>query len=239
MDHRIQIHMIGDAGVGKSSIVHRYCDKMFSASYDTTEGLDVYPIFFLHYTENVKMDLWDFSGSPSNREAWKKSHKMAQGIFIVYDATRRSTFDLAVATHQEILKTVGGKSNCPIIILISNKCDLPGVFPNQEARRYAIDHEINYIETSAREGTNITHAFDDMIEEVMLKKYIRDNEDSVKSQLKAYESMMTPVFCRCCPEKFRPSVPGAKRPRRVVIYRRKTFEGRDLMQHPQDQTMNR
>lgn len=236
MDHRVQVQIMGAMNVGKSSIVHRYCDKQFSASYDSTEGLDVYPIYFLHNTENVKMDLLDFSGTDKNRKALRNSYKKANGIFLVFDVTRRSTYEFVLELHQEILKTCGNR--CPTIILIGNKVDLPGAFPNQDTKRYALEHKLNYIETSAFNGSNITHAFDEMIESLMLQKYVQDHEESVKSQLKSYESIMTPIWCRCCPESIRPSIPGTTRPRRVVIYRRKTFEGRDIVQ-PQEQKMRR
>mmetsp|Transcript_27052 Transcript_27052/g.55360 ORF Transcript_27052/g.55360 Transcript_27052/m.55360 type:complete len:109 (+) Transcript_27052:293-619(+) len=92
-DNLFKILLIGDAGVGKSSIMLRFCDDSFDPHLGSTIGVDFKVKMVKLRGKKVKMTIWDTAGQERFRTLTSSYYRGAQGIILVYDVTRKDTFD--------------------------------------------------------------------------------------------------------------------------------------------------
>lgn len=159
--------MVGDGGVGKTSMVLRYTEDTFKENYLMTIGsnFSAKSENFPEYPHlNIKLQIWDLAGQKHFSFVRPPFYRGAAGIIYVFDLTRRSSFANLPNWEEEVKKVVGEKTS----ILVGNKLDLA----NQGNREIALHdgeslkNELNaltYYETSAKEGTNINDVFRDTV----------------------------------------------------------------------------
>ena len=168
----VQIITLGEAGVGKTSIILRYSENKFSENYLNTVGVDF-------RTKTVEIDggkqvilkIWDTAGQEKFRSITKSYLGRANGIFIVFDVSSRQTF-LKV---QEWIDSINESGNFnSTIVLIGNKCDLERAVSEKEAEIFAYDRNVTYFDTSAKDGTNINAAFEYLAKNCQIQKPITE-----------------------------------------------------------------
>jgi len=156
-DYVFKLLMIGDSGVGKSSLLLRFVDDTFNASFMTTIGVD-----FKERTVKVggsvcKLEIWDTAGEERFRTITSSYYRGAHGIVVVYDVTDTKTFDSVKKWLLEIERYAC--KNVPVV-LVGNKADLPGKKVSAEdGAAFADQHALPHFETSAKEGTQVENAF--------------------------------------------------------------------------------
>jgi len=91
------------------------------------------------------------------------------GAMLVYDITRRSTFESLESWRKEMLKNT---SEEPAVVVIGNKLDLSNLreVKTEEGRRYAKEINAPFFETSARDGKNVEAAFETLVKTILEKK---------------------------------------------------------------------
>ncbi|XP_058489161.1 ras-related protein Rab-38 isoform X1 [Solea solea] len=123
-EHLYKILVIGDLGVGKTSIIKRYVHHNFSPNYRATIGVD-FALKVLNWDqETVRLQLWDIAGQERFGNMTRVYYREAMGAFIVFDATRPASFE-AVAKWKEDLDsklTLANGKNVATVLL-ANKCD--------------------------------------------------------------------------------------------------------------------
>ena len=161
----------GDYAVGKSSLVRRFLGKDFSPDLGATSGVDSYTKTFKQDSNFITMRIYDLAGQIIYREIAQGYMEGAELVILVFDVTRKETFDNIEGWHETIFGVLeeskfGTKTPC---ILIGNKIDLQDqrVVKSEEGRELAKKLECIYIETSAKENTNVTEAFNALILEFM------------------------------------------------------------------------
>ena len=92
-DHLLKVLLIGDAGVGKSSLLLRYTEDKFDEALGSTIGVDFKVKTVEADGKRVKLTLWDTAGQERFRTLTSSYYRGAQGVVLVYDVTRRATFD--------------------------------------------------------------------------------------------------------------------------------------------------
>ena len=92
-DHLFKVLLIGDTGVGKSSIMLRFCDNSFDPQLGSTIGVDFKVRMMNLRSKRIKMTIWDTAGQERFRTLTSSYYRGAQGIILVYDVTRKDTFD--------------------------------------------------------------------------------------------------------------------------------------------------
>merc|ERR1711860_461695 len=127
---------IGDSGVGKSSILLRFADDMFSGSYITTIGVDFKIRTITVDNEKVKLQIWDTAGQERFRTITSTYYRGTHGVIVVYDVTNAESFVNVKRWLHEI------DQNCEIVnkVLVGNKNDCePGnkVVVTEDSRRFA------------------------------------------------------------------------------------------------------
>lgn len=157
-DYTYKILLIGDPAVGKTSLVQRYLHGKFTRDYISTVGMEPYNRYETLGDSTVLLNLWDIAAGV--QMAMKRIFfKGAKGVIIVFDLTRRDTFE----NIELWLKDVKSMLGSPQVLLVGNKNDLreDRVIYRREGNHLAreIDNCIGYIETSALTGMRVEEAF--------------------------------------------------------------------------------
>lgn len=93
IEYLFKIIIIGNAGVGKSNILIRYTKDMFDASNKPTIGIEFSSKTIDVNEKKVKLQIWDTAGQERYRAVAKQYYKGAAGVMIVYDISKRSSFE--------------------------------------------------------------------------------------------------------------------------------------------------
>jgi len=155
-DVRLKIVIIGDINVGKSCLMYRFADNVFTSGYITNVGVDFLSRTIEVNKKKVKLELWDTAGHERFRTITSSFYKGAHGIIIVYDVTNIKSFNSVTKWIENIRE----HTNNPNIILIGNKLDAENrVVSFDQGNSFAINNNIKFYETSAKNGDNVYDAF--------------------------------------------------------------------------------
>lgn len=165
--------VVGDGGVGKTSMVLRYTEDAFKENYLMTIGsnFSTKSVDIKEHPEiNVKLQIWDLAGQKHFSFVRPPFYRGATGIIYVFDLTRRSSFANLPSWKEEVEKVIGEKTS----ILIGNKLDLANQGEREvgEQDGKALQSELNsetYYETSAKEGTLVDFVFDNLVLSILKK----------------------------------------------------------------------
>ena len=150
--------IIGDSGVGKSCLLLQFTDKRFEPSHDLTIGVEFGARTIKIEDTPIKLQIWDTAGQESFRSITRSYYRGATGALLVYDVTRRDTFE-HVSSWLEDAKD---NANMAItILLIGNKTDLADKreVSTEEGEALAKENGLAFIETSAKTASNVEEAF--------------------------------------------------------------------------------
>jgi len=150
--------IIGDTGVGKSCLLLQFTDKRFQPVHDLTIGVEFGARMVTIDGKQIKLQIWDTAGQESFRSITRSYYRGAAGALLVYDITRRETFN-HLTNWLEDAKT-HANSNMTII-LVGNKSDLDHrrTVTYEEGEKFAKDHGLIFLETSAKTAANVEEAF--------------------------------------------------------------------------------
>ncbi|CAK6967295.1 hypothetical protein INR49_018632 [Scomber scombrus] len=182
-EHLYKILVIGDLGVGKTSIIKRYVHHNFSPNYRATIGVD-FALKVLNWDqETVRLQLWDIAGMERFGNMTRVYYREAMGAFIVFDVTRPASFE-AIAKWKEDLDsklTLANGKNVATVLL-ANKCDQGrDVLTNNGIKMEQFCQEngfVGWFETSAKENINIDEAAN-----CLVKHIIASENDMLQSEV--------------------------------------------------------
>jgi small GTP-binding protein len=120
-DLNLKIIIVGDTSVGKSNIGTRYIDDKFSIETKATVGVEFFTKNIVINKCKIRAHIWDTAGQEKFRAITKSYYRGAKGAFVVFDLTRRETFN---NTDKWISELKSNGENDLIIILLGNKSDL-------------------------------------------------------------------------------------------------------------------
>jgi Ras-related protein Rab-1A len=123
----------------------------------------------------IKLQIWDTAGQERFRSITKSYYAGSHGVAIVFDVTSRETFEKVEFWVKELENSASGPIPCRI--LIGNKCDIVDrKVQTQEAEELAQRLEIPYLETSAKEATNVGKMFEVMTRAMMTTTQLKPTE---------------------------------------------------------------
>ena len=157
--YQFQFIVVGNKGVGKSSLLQYFATGKFRESMTATVGLDFCTKTIEIDRHNFKLQLWDTAGQERFRAVVRPYFRNAVGAILVFDISRRESFTILPELIAEVCENA--KSGFPFFMLVGNKSDnnVRAVSEN-EAMHFASSNNItDYIETSARTGENIDAVF--------------------------------------------------------------------------------
>lgn len=160
----------GEGGVGKTSMVHRFVENHFLTDYKSTIGTSIMKkeCEFEGLNSKVRFVMWDLAGQAQFKRVRQSYISNAEAGILVYDVTRKETFNSVESWQKEIISV----SPTISLILVGNKIDLTEdrVVSTEEGEEAAKKLNLSYIETSAKTGENINDAFK-MLALQMIKKF--------------------------------------------------------------------
>jgi len=171
----IKIALLGDSRVGKSTIVNKFMNIDFKDDLLSTIGSDRFETkFTLKNGEKIKLIIWDTAGQERFRSIALKALKAVQGVILVFDLTKRETFENVnkwIETANENLKT-------PNLVLFGNKADLDKTMwkvTKEEAEDFAQKLNMKYFETSAKTRQGLEDGFSSITNDTYNR--IKDTKD--------------------------------------------------------------
>ncbi|KAJ3001210.1 GTP-binding protein of the rab [Thoreauomyces humboldtii] len=164
-DYLFKLLLIGDSGVGKSCLLLRFADDTYTESYISTIGVDFKIRTIELEGKTVKLQIWDTAGQERFRTITSSYYRGAHGIIVVYDVTDQDTFTNVKQWMQEIDRYACEGVNK---LLVGNKSDLTTkkVVDYDAAKEFSDNLQIPFLETSAKNATNVEQAFLTMAKQI-------------------------------------------------------------------------
>ncbi|EYU19954.1 hypothetical protein ABFS82_06G072500 [Erythranthe guttata] len=157
-DYLFKIVLIGDSGVGKSNILSRFTRNEFCLESKSTIGVEFATRTLQVEGKTVKAQIWDTAGQERYRAITSAYYRGAVGALVVYDITKRQTFE----NVQRWLRELRDHADSNIVIMLAgNKTDLNHlrVVAERDAQLFAEKEGLSFLETSALEALNVEKAF--------------------------------------------------------------------------------
>ena len=157
-DYLFKLIIIGESGVGKSSILMRYIDDAFTTSFINTIGIDFKIRNIMHNNKRIKLQIWDTAGQERFRTITTAYYRGANGILLVYDTNKISTYQ----SLTKWLKCIDAHASDNIpVVLVGSKTDTPldREISAEVGRRRAEESGMDFMEVSAKTGDNVEELF--------------------------------------------------------------------------------
>ena len=163
----IKITLLGNSGVGKTSIILRYIDNNYNENPISTKGANYMPKNIKIKDKIIRLDIWDTAGQEQYRSLGKHFYKDSFIVILVYDITNKQSFEDLKNIWYNNLKIYGEKYS--ILGIVGNKFDM---FDNEEvsedeAREFAEEKNASFMLVSAKNGSNINNLFS-----LLVNKYL-------------------------------------------------------------------
>eukprot|EP01017_Pseudomicrothorax_dubius_P031985 TRINITY_DN4139_c0_g1_i4.p1 TRINITY_DN4139_c0_g1~~TRINITY_DN4139_c0_g1_i4.p1 ORF type:complete len:210 (+),score=13.41 TRINITY_DN4139_c0_g1_i4:118-747(+) len=181
-----KIVLLGDSGVGKTSIITRYVRDDFTPDGEQTNGIAFESKVVRHKNDTFKLNIWDTAGQEKYHSLAPMYYKEAHAALLVYDVTSKTSFEVLKEWVKELREY--GPPNL-VIAIAGNKIDLIGQVEvdYMEASIYAKSLNALFALTSAREDKGISDLFTHIIEEF----YRLRMEDAVQNRSRTSRASLT------------------------------------------------
>ncbi|KAK3767590.1 hypothetical protein EGW08_015148 [Elysia chlorotica] len=169
----LKVIILGDSGVGKTSLMNQYVAKKFSNQYKATIGADFLTKEVMVDDRLVTMQIWDTAGQERFQSLGVAFYRGADGCVLVFDVTMPNTFRSLDSWRDEFLIQASPRDpeNFPFVV-IGNKVDLEnrGVSGRRAQGWCHTKGDIPYFETSAKEAINVEQAFQAVAKNAMAQE---------------------------------------------------------------------
>jgi len=160
--------LIGEAGVGKSCILHRIITNEFKEDYDVTIGAEFSSIIAKIKGKTIKMQVWDTAGQENFRSMIRVFYKGSHAAFLVYDITKKETFERLEEWIADIRENALPEVKIMLVGNMSDQSPLRQVsteMANELCKRFQLT---GFHETSAKSGEGIKEIFKDIAKSLYL-----------------------------------------------------------------------
>lgn len=183
-DYLFKVVLIGDSGVGKSNLLSRFTRDEFNLESKSTIGVEFATKSVTVENKVVKAQIWDTAGQERYRAITSAYYRGAVGALLVYDLSKRTTFD---NLEKWLMELRDHASPDIAITLVGNKSDLRHLraVRTEEGEEFAAKHNLQCMETSALDGQKVHDAFQETltnIYKVMSQKQAADPHENSRSQ---------------------------------------------------------
>lgn len=153
-----RICLLGEAGVGKTSLLTQFCDNTFKENYNNTIGVDFRLVTLKYKNTIVKVHIWDTAGQERFKSLASNYISKSHGFIFVYDVTEKNSFQ-NIKIWTELASDKNKMSICKF--LIGNKIDKEGQrqVTQNEGEQFAKENKFNFLETSAKSSENVQKLF--------------------------------------------------------------------------------
>jgi len=191
-DYIYKLSLLGDGGVGKTSMVQRYVHGIFSEAYKATIGtyISKREIQFDELDTKVRFVIWDLAGQEQFKRMWPDYLADSNAGLIIFDVTNRISFENVRRWYDQIIKVAS--KNILVLILVGNKVDMEDsrVISVEEAEKLAKEFDVEYIETSAKTNENMEEVFErialTLLEKAAQVSQVFDDVDLIAKKQASY-----------------------------------------------------
>eukprot|EP00919_Chromeraceae_sp_WS-2016_P059246 GHVR01140778.1.p1 GENE.GHVR01140778.1~~GHVR01140778.1.p1 ORF type:complete len:216 (+),score=50.98 GHVR01140778.1:111-758(+) len=157
-DYLFKFIIIGDAGAGKSCILHQFIENKFKKGSSHTIGVEFGSKIITVAGKRIKLQIWDTAGQERYRSVTRSYYRGAAGALIVYDISNRDTYNHLINWLGDARTLARADIS---IIAVGNKCDLKEsrAVTFLEASRCAQENDVLFLETSALTGVGVEDVF--------------------------------------------------------------------------------
>lgn len=168
---KINIIVLGDGAVGKTSLLKMYAEKKFTESHMATLGLDYVSKDFQPpgADQELQVKIWDTAGQERFRTLTHSFYRQAQGVVVAYDVTNEESFK-NVRKWMESIDEHADSNICKV--MVGNKIDLVNErkITLQEAKETARSFNMEYFDASAKKNEGVKEVFETLMTQVWKKK---------------------------------------------------------------------
>ena len=159
---RQKIIFVGDAGVGKTTIISRIMDNPFSEAYEPSIGVDFMSKKINYQGQSIKLQIWDTAGQEKYKGLIPSYVRNSSIVFLVYDIEQKTSFD-NIPKWINFIKSIENTT----LVLCGNKIDLENrQVKKEEGEELAKKENIAFFEVSAKTEENIKNMFYNVVAEL-------------------------------------------------------------------------
>ncbi|KAG5667268.1 hypothetical protein PVAND_015255 [Polypedilum vanderplanki] len=180
---KLKILVIGESGVGKTSLMLRFVDDSFDANEQPTIGVDFRVKSLEIDGQRLQIQAWDTAGQERFRTLIPSYYRDATGAILVYDVTKMNSFqkletwleELEVNTNRNITK-----------MIVGNKIDLQNQrkVDRELGKKFAKQQRALFVETSAASNINVQLAFEELVKKILEDNIFDDQNSLGKSDIR-------------------------------------------------------
>ncbi|XP_073240992.1 ras-related protein Rab-8B-like [Porites lutea] len=153
-----KILILGDSGVGKTCLIFRFIENIFSDSYISTIGIDCRSKIVDLDGKRVRLQIWDTAGQERFRTLTSAYFRGAMGIVLVYDVTTEDSFK-HIAQWLQNIQDNASPDVCKVLVGNKIDCDDERVIDTDKGKSISENADLEFFETSARTGEGVSEAF--------------------------------------------------------------------------------
>jgi len=200
-DYLFKVLIIGDASVGKSSMLLRFTDDSFDEHIQSTIGVDFKVKHLEVGGKRVKLTIWDTAGQERFRTLTSSYYRGAHGVVLVYDVTRMDTFENLQQWLKEVQLYSPNNGESVVKLLVGNKIDLERKVPRDVAESWARSQGMLFLEASAKTKLGIRQVFMEVVQKIVEDPDVLANAVPGRPknlQLKPHDTRMDNDEAGCC-----------------------------------------
>ncbi|PIA43614.1 hypothetical protein AQUCO_01900186v1 [Aquilegia coerulea] len=200
-DYSFKILLIGDSGVGKSSLLLSFVSNSIHENLSPTIGVDFKIKLLTVGEKKLKLTIWDTAGQERFRTLTSSYYRGAQGIILVYDVTRRETFTNLSDIWEKEVELYSTSQSC-IKMLVGNKVDKDDerAVTREEGIALAQQCGCLFLECSAKTGENVQQCFEELALKILeVPSLLEEGSTLIKRNiLKQQQEYHAPPSAGCC-----------------------------------------
>ncbi|XP_005179374.1 ras-related protein Rab-18 [Musca domestica] len=194
-DKAIKLLVIGESGVGKSSLIRRFVENKFDESHDVTIGMDFKSKVMNIDGVDYKLALWDTAGAERFRSLTPSFYRKALGAILVYDIKSRESLVKLESWFDE-LENYSDNPNIATIV-VGNKIDEERVVSREEGLKFARKHRSLFLETSAKHDKFVADVFRDIVEKIVSSGNFEQFNNGDRIDVRTEDEEAAASSCRC------------------------------------------
>jgi len=181
---KYKVVIVGDASTGKTSILNRYVYENFSTNVPTTIGVE-----FTHkdISDETQLTLWDTAGQERFQSMTSSMYRGAHAVMFVYDVSAPNTFQNIENWYRQYWAFNNIQQS--VAMLVGNKADLERKVNIEDAKAWAAQKNMGYVEVSAKNNQHVHHAFSLLVNRLNQLPLVRKQKFDFKNR---------PKSDRCC-----------------------------------------
>jgi Ras-related protein Rab-18 len=169
-EHLVKILLVGDSGVGKSSLLFRFIDATEDSDLDLapTVGVDFKLKYLTVNKKKVKLTVWDTAGQERFRTLTSSYYRGAQGVVFVYDISNKESFNSVEEVWQKEVDMYSTIADA-VKIVVGNKCDKESerAVMKAEGMAFAKKNGCLFLECSAKARISVKEIFDELLQAIV------------------------------------------------------------------------